>query len=432
MSSSGSRTHVFAKRDTVLGPPLIAGIVVVAVGFNLVVALSWCVFRQRKKLKEAKSRKAGTSAPVDCEKYETSAAFVSSTKAKPAAPRPKAKGDAHRAPAGGASYYELIRSLQQPAIQPSTRSQSSPIRLSPGPPRGSPDSAKLKQFILRPQDMKNLDGVSFYPKTKHHHTARRSANLGVPPRAGQRRPHSISAETASVYSAASAPLDLHEDLSHPRSTFTLEPIPASAPPWVIDLPKPPTSAVLTDTAAVEFEIPLPSPTTSTSECSQAIVEKPTRNASRPSLSAFSPIALPNGSTPSLVRARANSNPSTPPQIRWLTKGAAKDAANDTAPSPTPSKRPNSISSLSTLFSLHENARAPSVPPVTVAPLNVQRRSNGSRWGSVDMTRGSAPLVSPTLRPSTASAVGQVNAPPALPRRSSKRRAPPPSGKHLRR
>nr|VWO97205.1 Cercosporin MFS transporter CTB4 (Cercosporin toxin biosynthesis cluster protein 4) [Ganoderma boninense] len=422
MSSSSSSTHAFAKRDMVLGPPLIAGIVVVVVGFNLVIALSWCVFRQRKKLKEAKSRKATISAPVDCEKYETSAAFASSTKAKPSAPRPQAKEATHRAPASGASYYELIRSLQQPAI---AQARSSPPGLSPGPPRGSPDSANLKQFILRPQDMKNLDGVSFYPKTKHHHTARWSANLGVPPRASQRRPHSISAETASVYSAASAPRDLHEHLSRARSTFTLEPIPASAPPWVTDLPKPPTPAVLTDPTAMEFVVPLPSPTTSTSECSQAIVEKPTQNATRP---AFSPIAFPNGSTLSLARARTNSNPSTPPQIRWLTKGAAKDAANDTAPCPAPSKRPNSISSLSTLFSLQENVRAPQVPPVTVAPLNVRRRSNDSRWGSVDMTRGGAPLVSPALGPSTA----QANAPPVLPRRSSKRRAQPPSDEPLRR
>ena len=404
----------------------------VAVGFNLVIALSWCVFKQRKKLREAKLRKARISAPVDCEKYETSAAFASSTKAKPLAPRPKVKEDAHRPPPGGTSYYELIRSLQQPAIRPPIQPRISPTRLSPEPLRSSPDSAKLKQFILRPQDMKDLDGVSYYPKVKHRHAARRSANLGIPPRGSQKRPHSISAETASVYSAASAPLDLHEHLSRTRSTFTLEPIPASAPPWVTDLPKPPASAVLTDTAAMEFEIPLPSPTTSTSECSEAIAEKPTQNASRTPPTAFSPIALPNGSTPSLVRGRANSNPFTPPQIRWLTKGVAKDATNDIATSPSPSKRPNSISSLSTLFSLHENARAGRVPPVTVAPLNVQRRPSDSRWGSVDMTRGGAPLVSPTLLSSTAPAVGQGNAPPALPRRSSKRRAPPPSGAHLRR
>ncbi|KAI1794151.1 hypothetical protein LXA43DRAFT_1118589 [Ganoderma leucocontextum] len=418
MSPSGSSTHAFAKRDMVLGPPLIAGIVVVAVGFILVIALSWCVFRQRKKLKEAKSRKARISAPIDCEKYETSAAFASSTKASPAAVPLKTMRDAHRAPTGGISYYELIRSLQ-PTIQPPTPSRSSPTRLSPGSPRGSTDSAKLKHFILRPQDMKNLDGVSYYPKTKHRHATRRSAHLGIPARGGQRRPYSISAETASVYSAASAPLDFHEHLSRTRSTFTLEPIPASAPPWVTNLPKPPAPAILTDTTVMEFEIPFPSPRTSTtSECSEAIVEKPMR-----SLNAFSPIALPNASTPSLVHARANSNPSTPPQIRWLTKGTAKDAANDTAPSPTLSKRPNSISSISTLFSLHENARPPPVPTVTVAPLNVQRRPNE---GWVDVTRGAAPLVSPTVRPSTAPAAAQGGAPPVVPKRSSKRpQAPPP-------
>lgn len=403
----------------------------VAVGFNLIIALSWCVLRQHKKLKTARLRKSRLSVPIDYEKYEVHAAFATSTKENPAAIRPKAKGDVHHASTSGVSYYELIRSLQLPLPQPLTQSRSSPTRLSPAPSRGSPDSAKLKQFILRPQDIKGLEGVSYYPKTKHRHTARRSVNMGMPPRWGERRPHSISAETASVYSATSAPLDLHEHLSR-TSTFTLEPIPASAPPWATNLPKPPAPAVLIDTTAMEFEIPLPSPTTSTSECSLAKAERPTPNGSQSSPGASSPIALSNVSTPSLVRARANSNPSAPPQVRWLTKGPAKDVANDTAPSPEPSKRPNSTSSLSTLVSLHENALAPPVPTVAVAPLNVPRRSNDSRWGSVDMARGGAPLVLSTVRPSTTPTVGLGGAPPALPRRSSKRPAPPPSSERLRR
>ena len=102
MSSSSNRTHVsvtstdvrrtrlitsqtFAKRDASLAPQLIAGIVVAVVGFNLIIAISWCIMKDRKELKKAKLHKRRISAPVDVEKYESSAAFAISTGADPAA-----------------------------------------------------------------------------------------------------------------------------------------------------------------------------------------------------------------------------------------------------------------------------------------------------------------------------------------------------------
>ena len=76
-----------------LDPPLIAGIVVVVVAFNLIIAVSWCIVRDRRKLKKLHRRRI--SAPVDCEKYEHSVAFAVSTGA--AVPlKAKAKEHANR------------------------------------------------------------------------------------------------------------------------------------------------------------------------------------------------------------------------------------------------------------------------------------------------------------------------------------------------
>ncbi|TBU33786.1 hypothetical protein BD311DRAFT_651288 [Dichomitus squalens] len=419
MSSSGSSTHTFAKRDVGLTPPLIAGIVVVVVGLNLIIAISWCILKDRKKLKKAKLHKRRISGPVDVEMYENSAAFAISTGANPVAVALKTKGGARGVPSEGVSYYELIRSVQQPAHQSQTSLAPSSKRSSN---RSSPDSAKLKQFILRPQDMKHLGGVPYYPKTKQGHGTRPSVTLGVPTPGGLTRANSLSADTASIYSSASAPLEQHERFIRSQPfALQLETIPASAPAWMTEMPKPPAPAIVTDTTPVKLEISIPSPTASTSGSSESTTfMRHEGSSSRTSSALPSPISMPNSSMPSLIRARTNSNPSAPPQIRWLTKNATQDAARDTAPSPAPSRRPNSISSLSTIFSLREIQRFPTAPMFAVAPLNVRRQSNSSRWGSVDMTRGGAPT-SQTAQPSVA---------PAVPKRSPFRPTPSASAEHL--
>ena len=445
MSSSSNRTHVsvtstdvrrtrlitsqtFAKRDASLAPQLIAGIVVAVVGFNLIIAISWCIMKDRKELKKAKLHKRRISAPVDVEKYESSAAFAISTGADPAAIALKTKGGARGVPSGGVSYYELIRSLQQPAPQ----FTSLPKRHSGRFSRSSADSTKLKQLILRPQDMKDLDGVPYYPKSKQGRSTRQSVNLGVPTSGGLTRANSLSADTASVYSSASAPIEQHERLVRSQPfALQLETIPGSAPAWITDMPKPPTPAIVTDTTPVEFDVAFPSPTASTSESSEGtIVVHHGRTANRASPNSPSPISLPNSSMPTLIRTRTNSNPSAPPQIRWLTKDTTKDTASDTAPSSVRSKRPNSVSSLSTIFSLRESPPSATSPTITITPLNVSQRSHESQWGSIDLTRSSAPLVPHTAPAARTVTTAQSSAAPAVPKRSPYRPAPSASVEHL--
>ncbi|KAJ2974913.1 hypothetical protein NUW54_g11817 [Trametes sanguinea] len=80
----------------------------------------------------------------------------------------------------------------------------SPTRLSRGSSHSSSDSTRrLSTYVLRPQDIKGLDGVPRYPKTKGRVEALRQSAMVVPPgRATLTRSNSL-AETASVYSSAS-------------------------------------------------------------------------------------------------------------------------------------------------------------------------------------------------------------------------------------
>ncbi|KAI0745732.1 hypothetical protein C8Q76DRAFT_38996 [Earliella scabrosa] len=410
MQASGS-THTYAKRSAALEPPLIAGIVVVVVAFNLILAVSWCLLRDRKKIK--KLRKRRISVPIDVEKYETSLAFAVTTGAVPnAAPVNGKKGVPVEHT--GKSYYPIIRALQ---AQPTSKPSSSPNRLSRGSSHSSSSSSEerpgLKKFILRPQDMQEFNGAPLCPKTKcpGRRPGRQSTNFGIPARANLRRANSV-AETASVYSSASAPIDYHEQLFRTQP-FALDPTaPNSAPAWITQMPTPPSPAILSEASSINLDVPLRSPTASISEQSDASAIVPPRYAP-PSPIADSPISVPVSSTASPLRARTYSNPSAPPQIRWLTK-------TDT---PVRHKRPSSISSLSTIFSLRE---ATGAPAVVVAPLNVRRRSNDSPWGSVDLTR-STPLSSVMAQPLAPPALAPP-AVPGVPARSPRR--PYPSVEHL--
>ncbi|RPD68626.1 hypothetical protein L226DRAFT_563826 [Lentinus tigrinus ALCF2SS1-7] len=421
--SSSSSTHTFAKRGMSLDPPLIAGIVVVVVAFNLIIAVSWCIVRDRRKLKKLHKRRI--SGPVDCEKYENSVAFAISTGA--AAPL-KAKAKEHdRRAETGKSYYELLQALQS---RPDDAFSPVPTRWSRAS-SGSASSAEshgIAKFVLRPHDMKDLSGTPLYPKSKgasHTQVARDSVNLGVPERADLRRANSLT-ETASVYSSASAPLELHDQLLRTQP-FVL---PTSAPAWMGEMPKPPWPAILSrsDTSSIDVDVPCPSQSTSSASSVASTIVPRLPNPHLPI--AVSPISVPSSSTPSPVpvRPRTYSNPTAPPQIHWITPP-------DNAASPVRTRRPNSISSLSTIFSVQEATRVPAVAPVTVTPLNVRTHGqrHDSRWGSVDLSR-SPPLGSSSGQlgvpdiafvPATPTtpALAQTSSGPAVPARSPRRPAP---------
>ncbi|KAI0780033.1 hypothetical protein C8Q74DRAFT_1367822 [Fomes fomentarius] len=422
-ASRPGSTHTYAKRSVALNPPIIAGIVVVVVAFNFILAVSWCILRDRKKVKKLHKRRI--SVPVDCEKYENSPAFALTTGAAVRVPE-KGKKDV-RGEQGGNSYYELIRALQ---AHPTSQTPSSPTRVSRSSSSNSSSEERpgLKKFILRPQDMKGLNGVPVYPKgpgSGQRQSARHSRILGVPGRVDLRRANSV-AETASVYSSASAPIDYHEQLFRTQP-FALDPTaPNSAPAWISQMPKPPAPAVLFEEFTAEIEVPLsPTPTGSISDRSDAstVVQ---HQYSPPSPIAVSPISVPASSTPSLVRTRTYSNPTAPPQVRWL---ANSDASESPSSKPSVrSKRPTSISSLSTILSLKETTR---VPAVVIAPLNIRRRSTDLPWRSVDMTR-STPLSPFTSHPPPPPALPPAASltTPSIPARSPRRPLPSASVEHL--
>ncbi|KAI0743567.1 hypothetical protein C8Q80DRAFT_1122015 [Daedaleopsis nitida] len=405
----GSRsTHTHAKRSSnALDSPLLAVILVVVVAFSLILAVSWWIIQDRKKLN--KVHKRGMSALVDCESYEHSVASPITTGAGSKAV-PLQEGQVEQ---GGKSYYELIRALQ---AQPNPPTPPPPARR---PSQNSVEATGISKFVLRPQDMTELHGVPVYPKTKREnrvHAVRKS--LGVPGVVDPRR-HSFAETTASMYSSASAPIEYHELLF--RQPFTLDSVaPHSAPPWISQMPRPPLPATLSDASTVPFpfEVSRPSPPASTtSEQTDTIV---------PAKFSPNPVSrIVASSTPSLVRSHANPNPSSAlPQVRWLT-----NAATETPPAPALARprRTNSMSSSSTLFSLAGAGAAPG--PVVVAPLDVHQWLNNSPSQSVNLMRsrpqspsGPRPAPSPTLAP--------PQPVPSIPARSPKRPPPPVSLEHM--
>ena len=367
--------------------------------FNLILAVSWCLLRGRRKLKKGHKRRI--SGPVDCERYEKSVAFAVTTGAIPAPPPSSQEGK---------SYYALLQALQgQP--KPPAASQG---RLSRESSNSSADHSGLKKLILRPQDLKELDGVPRYPKRKGHlHAARRSTTLQVPGPPGLLTRSNSVAETASVYSSASAPIDYHDHLFRTQPFALDSKVPASAPAWISEMPTPPTPAVVSRTSSAVFDSAYPSP--SASIISDASTIRPPgskRLSAPPPSSATSPIAVPTSSVPTVSRERTASNPSN---IRWKTPVAVPSP-----PSSAHSRRPNSVSSLSTIFSVREVTRL-DVAPATIEPLNIQRPARRAQWGSVDMTRSTPlPLTPSSQQAFTAGALSK----PAVPARSPMR--PPPA------
>ncbi|RDX55148.1 hypothetical protein OH76DRAFT_1415162 [Lentinus brumalis] len=426
---SSSSTHTFAKRSVSLDPSLIAGIVVSAVAFNLIIAVSWCIVRDRRKLRKLQKRRI--SAPVDCEKYEHSVAFAISTGA--AVPF-KSKEQDRRTEVSN-SYYELLQALQR---QPDDAFSPVPTRWSRGSSRSSSsaDSHGIARFVLRPQDLKDLSGTPLYPKTKgssQTQVAQDSINLSVPVRADLRRANSLT-ETASVYSSASAPLAYSDQLFRDQllrtQPFALDPTsPASVPAWLSQLPKPPCPALSrSDVSLVDVDVSCPSPTTSSASSVASTIVPRLPNPHSPI--ALSPIAVPSSSTPSTVRPRTYSNPSAPPQVRWITP-------QESTAYPPRARRPNSISSLSTIFSVQEATRGPAAAPVIVTPPLYARQPDDSKWASIDLSRSATPLASPSslshsqlgvpviaFVPATPTTpTFQPSSGPVLPARSPRRPAP---------
>ncbi|KAH9931116.1 uncharacterized protein BXZ73DRAFT_77798 [Epithele typhae] len=304
-----------------------------------------------------KLHKRKISEPVDCEKYEKSVAFAVSTGAIPASPTPTGK-----------SYYSLLQ-----ASNDSPR----PIPILPTVFLVIPPATQL---VLRPSDLKEFDGTPRYSK-------RRS------------QPHASGKN-------ASAPMDYHDHLFRSQP-FTLDPrAPASSPVWISPMPMPPAPAVISEASSLDFNETYPTPGSSPES-------EPTLPGTH---SEISPIAIPMSEETSFLDLCTTSSPS---KIRWITPKSPSALAAASPKSPH-SKRSNSISSLSTIYSVVEATRArAAVPePVTIAPLAV-RRSRGA-WGSVDLTR-STPISPPTSANKPAFA---FSPPPALPARSPMR--PPPS------
>ncbi|CDO72528.1 hypothetical protein BN946_scf184983.g11 [Trametes cinnabarina] len=378
MSASGS-THTFAKRGLALEPPLIAGITVVVLLFNMILAVSFCLLRNRRKLKNHKRR---VSASVDPEKCETSVALVVTADTVPAAFPAKAAPGLERK-----SYFELVQTLQrQPGVP-------SPTRLSRGSSHSSTDSTRrLSRYVLRPHDIKGLDGAPRYPKTKGRLQAlRQSATVVSTGKVALTRSNSF-AETASVYSSASAPLEYHEQLFRTQP-FALDPSPpASAPAWMSQLPNPPAPAVISGAPEDDKKMAAFESFASSQEPAWTLqIPEIGRRPSHPDVP-VSPSIIPSSaaSTSSAVhyRARANSNPHSPPRIEWL---PPKMSTVSDMPSP---RETNSQSSLSTMYSLHEATRVIPIRPVPiipVMPLNVKRRSDDLQQAS----RADSSQVSPS-------------------------------------
>ncbi|KAI0358476.1 hypothetical protein OH77DRAFT_1518495 [Trametes cingulata] len=407
MPASGS-THRLAKRGVVLDPPLIAGIVVVVVLLNIILALSWCALRDRNKRMAQRRR---ISAPLDCEKYENSVAFAAATGAVPATIPRKGSADGEGA---RKSYFELLQALQQqPGVTSSTRQPRGSLR-------SSADNTCLSTYVLRPQDIKELDGVPKYPQAKGRVQAlRRSAMFVSSDRVGLTRSNSL-AETASVYSSASAPLDNHEQLLRTQP-FALDPTPpASAPAWMNHLPKPPAPAVVSEVVQPAGEKRVTrAPAAPRSSAPPAVQEATSsRRPSHPdvpSTPTISPTSTSSSHSPRF-RARANSNPHAPPQVLWL----RSRETNPLPPSPPAPRRPSSVSSLSMILLLHEATRAPVNREISIAPLKVRPRSKDIRESTANSDLG----------PMTTSESDAGTTVPTVPARSPRRPAPLASVEHL--
>ncbi|KAH9892604.1 hypothetical protein C8Q73DRAFT_733040 [Cubamyces lactineus] len=397
MPASGN-THRFAKRGLALDPPLIAGIVVVLLLLNVMLAVAFCALRNRRKSKDTRiTHKRRISAPVDCETYENSVAFAITTGAIPAGIPTGHKASVVQG-AGRKSYLALIQALQRQPEAPS------PTRLSRGSSRNSADGTRrLSTYVLRPQDIRELDGVSRYPKAKGRVQVLRQSVLLMPPgRGGLTRSSSLT-DTASVYSSASAPMEYHDQLFRAQP-FALDPNPpASAPAWLPELPKPP-APVMTSNAPGSMDkaktSPQSPPHSPPEERRQQVVPDVSPGSSVPSASTASL------RSPTRYRSRASSNPHRP-QVTWL---PPKEWDSLTPPRP---RKTSSASSLSTIFSLHEATRVPLVPAMPIMPLNVKRRSKDT---NLNLKGGASPATpSPTSSKT-------VNATPSLPARSSRRPA----------
>ncbi|KAH9858690.1 hypothetical protein C2E23DRAFT_880142 [Lenzites betulinus] len=372
MQASGS-THRLAKRGVTLNPPLIAGIVVVVTLLNLVLALAFYTHRGRKRLQAHKRRISG---PVDCEKYENSIAFAVATGAVPGA-IPTQNGAAGAA--DRRSYFALIQALQQQPRVPSS------ARLSRGSSSSSStDNARLSDYVLRPQDIKELSGVPRYPKGKGRVDAlRRSAVVVSPNGSALTRANSLT-ETASIYSSASAPLDYHEQLFRPQRFAIAPAASGNNPAGTYPLPKPPPPAVIpphvpdADGNTARRSSPSPSP-----PGIQLHVNP--RRPSHPDVPSTPTISLASSMSPlsPRFRSRANSDPHAP-QVLWL-----PSMASSTPQPARVARRPSSVSSLSTILSLHQPTRAPIVSEPPVAPLNIRRRSK-------EPTEGIPPTSGPTI------------------------------------
>ncbi|KAI0823670.1 hypothetical protein BC628DRAFT_496544 [Trametes gibbosa] len=375
MQVSGS-THRLAKRSVALDPPIIAGIVVVVVLLNLVLGLSFYTFRARQRRRTHNRRISG---PVDCEKYEKSIAFAVATGAVPGAFSTQA-GAADVA--DRKSYFDLIQALQQQPRVPSS------TRLSRGSSSSSTDSTRLSDYVLRPQDIKELSGIPRYPKAKGRVQAlRRSAVVVSPEGAALRRSNSLT-ETASVYSSASAPLEYHEQLFRTQPFAIAPNAPGNNAPGTYALPKPPPPAASSQSSpAVDGgREHRSSPPPFIPAIQPHINHRRPSHPDVPSTPTMSPASTQSPHSPRF-RVRANSNPHAPaPQVLWLpsTESSAQPAAHA-------SRRPSSVSSLSTILSIRQPTSGPTVAEPSVAPLNIRRRSKEPTEGLP-----SSPTSGPTL------------------------------------
>ncbi|KAI0645727.1 hypothetical protein C8Q79DRAFT_1010647 [Trametes meyenii] len=383
MQASGN-THRFAKRSTLLDPPVIGGIVAVVVALNIILALSFWVLRARSKRRTHRGR---IPSPGDVEKRYSTVPSRISTGGAPGADHPSTAEAAERK-----SYFELIQALQQQPTAPS------PARLSRSSWRNSAGSLEsLSHYILRPQDIKELDSVPRYPKGKGRVQASRQSVLVAPSdKSALTRSNSL-ADTASVYSSASAPMEYHEHLFRTQP-FALPPSPpASAPAWMVELPKPPAPAVISgmhpavDDDAEHHSSVTPQPAAPT-------VHNTYRRPSRPDVPTtptISPTSTQSPLSSSRIRSRSTSGPQSPPHVLWLPPKEADTFV------------PSSDESTSTISSLKEAARIPVVPTAIVTPLNVRRRSKAIIGGrspreqpSLVATPSPPPGIPPYVEPRT--------------------------------
>ncbi|KAI0775750.1 hypothetical protein BD413DRAFT_283902 [Trametes elegans] len=358
MPPSGNAQKI-AKRSMSLDHSLIAGLVVVVVALNAILALTFCLFRNRRR---RRTHKRHISAPLDCEKYETSVAFAVTTGALPATIPAVATGATEHK-----SYYDLIQALQRQSGPPPLTGQSR------GLSRSSVHSSYLSNTLPPLQVGTEFHGVSIKAKGRVE-VLRQSATFASSDGPSLTRSNSL-AETSSVYSSASAPMEYHERLFRAQA-LTLPPLPvarAAAPAWVAELPDPPPPATLYHEHTEK---------TSTSSftaltASRRGVIATNRRPSKPDVPTTPTISPTSTRTPNSPRSRALATPaSSPPQVRWLSDGI--DAKSSSRP-----RRTSSTSSISAAFSAHILHSDPLGSRVPVAPLNISRKSQSSRWSSIE-------------------------------------------------